>query len=493
MEEFTKELDLLIRSRYPMIYILSYEEARAEEILKNIGRTQKKRVYFWTASRGFTTNNREFDDIVDPFKALLEIHDSKEKAIYVLKDFHHYTEDKLTLRMLRDLARKFRDSYKSIIFLSPVLNIPDELEKDISVMDMPLPDIWDLAQILRDVLRSVRMKQNVRISTDKELIEKVVKAAKGLTAKGAERVFCKAVVDNNDFAEDDLPLVINEKKQIIRKLGLLEYMDFDETMSSVGGLLNLKQWLNLREGAFTNKAKEYGLPAPKGVLLLGVQGCGKSLIAKTVGSFWKMPILRMDVGALFSSYMGKSEENMRRAIKIAESLAPAILWLDEIEKAFAGVSDSFSGDSGTTKRIFGTFLTWMQEKKKPVFIIATANSIKNLPPELLRKGRFDEIFFVDLPKPEERNEIFGVHIKKRKRDPDKFKLDLLSKSTEGFSGAEIEEAIISAMYTAFPQGRDITTEDIIKEADETVPLSETQYEQITKLREWAKNRTRPAS
>ncbi len=493
MKSFIEELDLLIRSRYPLIYVLSYEETRAEDAFKEIGRGQKKRVYFWTASRGFTTNNREYDNLIDPFKALLEIHDSKEKAVFILKDFHHYLDDKLTIRMLRDLARAFRDTAKTIIFLSPVLKIPDELEKDISVLDLPLPKIKELADILKSVLRNVRVNPNVRIQYDKDLIERVIKAARGLTAKGAERVFCKAVVSNNDFCEDDLPLIIDEKKQIIRKKGLLEYIDFDENLAQVGGLQSLKHWLNLREGAFSDKARKYGLPSPKGVLLLGVQGCGKSLIAKTVGSFWKMPILRMDVGALFSSFMGQSEQNMRGAIKIAESLSPAILWLDEIEKAFAGVGDSFSGDSGTTKRIFGAFLTWMQEKKKPVFVIATANSIENLPPELLRKGRFDEIFFVDLPKPDERKEIFNVHIKKRQRNPEKFDINLLAKSTEGFSGAEIEEAIISAMYSAFPQDREITTEDVIHAADETVPLSETQYEQIQKLREWAKNRTRPSS
>jgi len=493
MKAFTKELDLLIRSRYPLIYALTFEETRAEELLKELGKNQKKRTYFWTSSRGFTSNNKDWDGIIDPVKALLEILDSTEKATFVLKDFHPYLNNELVIRLLRDLSHHFRKTYKTIVFLSPVLKIPSELEKDISVLDMPMPDLYELAQILKGVLNSVRMNPKVRIAKDKNLIEKVLKAARGLTAKGAERVFCKAVVENNDFCEDDLPLIINEKKQIIRKAGLLEYFDFDETIAEVGGLESLKHWLNLRTESFTSKAVEYGIPSPKGVLLLGVQGCGKSLVAKTIGSFWKLPILRLDIGAIFSSFIGKSEENMRRAIKIAETLSPAVLWLDEIEKAFAGVSDAFSGDSGTTKRIFGTFLTWMQEKKKPVFVVATSNSIENLPPELLRKGRFDEIFFIDLPVLSERQQIFNIHLQKRRRDPDRFNLELLSKSTEGFSGAEIEEAIISAMHSAFPQNRDIQTEDILSSADETVPLSETQQEQIQKLREWAKNRTRMAS
>ena len=493
MKDFIAEIDLLIRSRYPMIYLLSFEEERAEEILADIAKEQKKRIYFWTASRGFTTNNSEWDGVIEPMKALLQIVDSREKAIFVLKDFHSYLEDSLNLRVLRDLARELRESFKTIVFLSPILKIPQEIDKEITVLDMPLPGLKGLAQILKDVLASVKANPGVKIVADTDLIEKVVKAAKGLTAKEAERVFCKAVVYNNDFCEDDLALIINEKKQIIRKAGLLEYFDSDDTIANVGGLQSLKQWLNLRTAAFSGKAKEYGIPSPKGLLLLGVQGCGKSLVAKTVGSFWKLPILRFDIGSLFGSYIGQSETNMRRAIAISESLAPAILWIDEIDKAFGGVTDTMTGDSGTTKRIFGTFLTWMQEKTAPVFIIATANSIEQLPPEFLRKGRFDEIFFIDLPDAEEREQIFEIHLKKRKRDPEKFNSGLLSKSAEGFSGAEIEEAIISAMYSGFAQGRDITTEDILKASDETVPLSETQFEQIEKLRNWAKNRTRSAS
>lgn len=493
MDDFVQELDLLIRSRYPIIYILTHEEDRAQDLIGSIATEQRKKCYFWTASRGFTSNYREFDGIIEPVKALFTIFDSNEKAIFVLKDYHRYLEDDTNLRLLRDLAGNLRDSYKTIVLLSPVLKVPEELEKDVTVLDMPLPDSKDLTDILKNVLSSVRINPKVRIAADKDLIERVIKAARGLTAKVAERVFCKAIVYNNDFCEDDLPLIMNEKKQIIRKAGLLEYLDYEETLSEVGGLGNLKQWLGLRTRSFTVKAKEYGIPAPKGVLLLGVQGCGKSLTAKTIGSYWKLPILKLDVGSLFSSYMGKSEENMRIAIKISESLSPAVLWLDEIDKAFGGMNESYSGDSGTSKRLFGTFLTWMQEKKKPVFVVATANAIENLPPELLRKGRFDEIFFIDLPKLEERKQIFDIHLKKRKRDPEKFDLGLLSKSTEGFSGAEIEEAIISAMYSGFADGREFVTGDILKTADETVPLSETQYEQIEKLRNWAKNRTRSSS
>jgi SpoVK/Ycf46/Vps4 family AAA+-type ATPase len=301
------------------------------------------------------------------------------------------------------------------------------------------------------------------------------------------------VVNNLSFSEEDIPEVVAEKKKLIRKSGLLEYYDFSENISNVGGLIRLKDWLMQRGMAFSQRARDFGLPEPRGILLLGVQGCGKSLAAKATSSLWNLPLLKLDVGRIFDSYIGSSEKNIREAIKIAESLSPNILWLDEIDKAFSGMGSQSQGDSGVSARVFGTFLTWMQEKRAPVFVFATANNIENLPPELLRKGRFDELFFIDLPTKEERKQIYKIHLIKRNRNPDKFNLDYLSEKSEGFNGAEIEQLVISALYRAFAENRDIEDRDILAEIEETVPLSITYKEKIDFLRDWAKKRARDAS
>jgi SpoVK/Ycf46/Vps4 family AAA+-type ATPase len=291
----------------------------------------------------------------------------------------------------------------------------------------------------------------------------------------------------------DIDIVLDEKKQIIRKSGVLEYYAASTSLKDVGGMEFLKEWLRKRTRSFSDKAAAFGLPAPKGVLLLGVQGCGKSLVAKAIASHWDLPMLRMDVGKVFGSLVGQSEENVRRAIQVAESVAPCVLWVDELEKGFAGVQCGGYGDSGTTQRVFATFLTWMQEKTAAVFLIATANDVSQLPPELLRKGRFDEIFFIDLPDSPEREEIFSIHLKKRKRDPKDFDLKELAKQTAGFSGAEVEQVVIAGLFAAFDKDRELTQEDLLGEAKEFVPLSVMMREEINALREWAKLRTRPAS
>ncbi len=306
----------------------------------------------------------------------------------------------------------------------------------------------------------------------------------------AENVFAKSLVERRKF---DVDVVLSEKEQIIRKSAILEYYRASEAFADVGGLDLLKDWMDKRTVAFTEKARDYGLPAPKGILILGVQGCGKSLSAKSIASLWRLPLLRMDVGKIFGGIVGQSEENIRKAIRVAESTAPNIVWIDELEKGFSGTQSSGISDGGTTARVFGTFLAWLQDKTAPCFVVATANDVSALPPELLRKGRFDEIFFVDLPGEPERAEIFTIHLQKRRRDPAQFDLNALAAATAGYSGAEIEQAVISAMYDAFNLGRDITTEDILKVAGQSVPLSMTMKEKIDMLRYWAGTRARPAS
>ena len=330
------------------------------------------------------------------------------------------------------------------------------------------------------------------ITTD--IREKLLKASLGLTEDEAEKVFRKARVVAGKLTESEVDIVLSEKKQLIRRNGILEYIEEDETLDSVGGLEELKHWLRQRSNAFSERAREYGLPQPKGMLILGVPGCGKSLIAKTTARLWGLPLLRLDMGRVYDgSMVGRSEANLRGALRTAESISPAILFIDEIDKAFAGGAGSADSDGGTSSRIFGSFLTWMQEKNSPVFVMATANRVERLPSEFLRKGRFDEIFFVDLPNEEERKEIFKIHLGKRRRDIERFDFEQLTKVCEGFSGAEIEQGLISAMYEAFAQGREFNQLDIIAAIRATLPLSKTMSEQVTALRDWARQRARPAA
>lgn len=498
LEQTLLDLELLIRSRYPIIYLVTYEEARSQKLLQTLAKKLEKEIYVWSVTKGFDHLTLEKPE--QPLYALFHIENSPEKAIFVLQDFHVFlTPEKnfelnQVVRKIRDLADSLRRSHKTLIIQSPFLYIPPELEKDISVVDLPIPDYSEIMSILNGLLDGLKTNTQVTISKDQDLRERIVKAALGLTANEAENVFAKSIVNNRKFDVEDLQVVLEEKKQIIRKTEFLEYLDLSESMANVGGLSGLKLWLQNRSHAFSEKAKAYGLPEPKGLLLLGVQGCGKSLASKAVANLWTLPLLRMDIGKMFGKFVGDSESNMRKAILTAESLAPCVLWIDEIEKGLSGMGGGGGDhDGGVSKRLFGYFLTWMQEKKSPVFVIATANSIADLPPELLRKGRFDEIFFIDLPSIEERKSIFEIHLKKRNRAPSKFNLDALAQASDGFNGAEIEQTIISALYDTFPKNRDISDQDILTAIKQTVPLSVTMAESIADLREWAHKRARLAT
>jgi len=482
----------LIRARYPIIYIVSWEEQRVEEVLASIARARGRKLFTWTVTQGIGTNSSHprDDRTTDPLAALDYVMDSRDQGIYVLRDFHSFVSDKTITRRLRDLSYALKTSFKTLIILSPVLRIPPELEKEITVVDFPLPDPQELDDLLEGIIRSVKDSSQIDVNLTPEQREQIVKAAQGLTAGEAENVFAKSLVEKHCL---DVDVVVSEKEQIIRKSGMLEYHRATEAFADVGGMDALKEWLQTRSLAFTERARDFGLPQPKGIMLLGVQGCGKSLCCKAVASLWKLPLLRLDAGKIFSGLVGSSEENVRRAISIAESVAPAILWVDEVEKGFAGTQSSAYSDAGTTARVFASFVTWLQEKTAPVFVVATANDISQLPPELVRKGRFDEIFFVDLPSHEERKEIFEIHLRKRKREPAQFDLDLLTAKTKGFSGAEIEQAVIDALYQAFDDGREVTTDDLVLCAKSSVPLSTTMKENIDALRRWAARRCRPAS
>lgn len=505
-----QEIEDLIRARYTLLYVVSSEEKRVENNIVEIAKRRNRNLIAWTCTEGFQDLHRvDADndsatakksslppDTVDPQKALEQLSSYEDNAIFLFKDYHAFLESRnfKALRKLRDLASEFKNGkhYRHIIFLSPVLKMPPELEATVAVVDYELPTRDDIARIVDKIVRSLPPELPLRVREDATYRDRVIESALGLAAEEAENCFSKSLVRTRQF---DINTILAEKKHIIRKSGILEFYETSEDLKDIGGLEILKQWLASRQAAFTQQARDFGLPEPKGILLIGIPGCGKSLTAKAIGSAWKMPLLRLDVGKIFHSLVGSSEENIRKAIKTAEAVAPSILWLDELEKGFAGVGGGGSSDGGTSQRVFGSFITWLQEKTSPVFVIATANDVSQLPPELLRKGRFDEIFFVDLPNEDERANITEIHLRRKRRDPNKFDIQRIVKATQGFSGSEIEQTIISALFDAFEHenGRDIDTEGILNAAREIIPLSYTAKEKIDFLREWARSRARRAS
>lgn len=496
------EIETLIRARYPILYVITSEEMRVQNMLVEIAAKRQKKVFEWTYSTGIVPAGTSIQSqkgrntaTKDPLAALDMVIDQVEPAIFLFKDFHPFlTRNNFAIiRRLKDIALHLKNSFKTIVLISPVMEIPAELDKEVTVINFPQPSKEDLSALLDKIIDDVKDLKQVQVDLDEQGRERLLQSAMGLTLGEAENVFAKIVVKDQRLSADHVDEVFAEKQQIIRKSGLLEYYRAEEDFQSVGGLGVLKEWLNKRAVAFTPEAHAFGLPAPKGILLLGVQGCGKSLCAKAVSRLWQLPLLRFDMGRMFGSLVGSSEENVRRAISVAESIAPAVLWVDEIDKAFVGSQSSGVTDGGTTARVFGTFLTWLSEKSAPVFVVATANDVSQLPPELLRKGRLDEIFYVDLPLEEERAEIFRIHLSKRHRNPDTFDLATLVAGSQDFSGAEIEEAIISALYDAFYAREELCTNHILAGLAETVPLAKTMAEKITAQRNWSVGRARNAS
>jgi len=494
-------LKKLIKAHYPIIALQSFEWYRLKSIIQDTFKSLGFQITTWNNVEGLVTDNKTVEDSENPVMALREIYrlstDSEEcnkKELFLLADYHDYFTDKEIRTRLRILSQELKYSQKHIIILSPIFPIPTELEKEITLLEVPLPDKTELKRTLKVLISEIGEGSQKQIQIDRELEEQLVNAALGLTIHEADLAFSKALVETNGFNYDSIKFVINEKEQVIKKSKILEYYHTNESFKNIGGLNNLKLWLKTRGQAFSARAIEFGLQEPKGVLLTGVPGCGKSLIAKAIASIWNMPLLRLDIGKVFEGIMGSSENNIRKAILTAEGIAPCVLWLDEIEKGLAGMQSSGASDSGTTARVFSTFLTWMQEKTKPVFIVATANNLDALPPEILRKGRFDEIFFVDLPTQKEREEIFKIHVEKLKRTLPNTDYQLLASITKGFNGAEIESVVKEALFLAFDRtvkngsNSDLSREDIVKIIQKTIPLSATRKTEIENMREIAKTR-----
>lgn len=504
MNNFEKETCDLLRARFPYIHITTYEETRLIKELTRIVSTPDlinsvRKVYVWKSSEGFKDSNGMIqEDTYEKIQALNFVRKCEEDALFIFLDFHVFCKntsgnfDDTVVRFLKDLIPNLKQArnFRNVIFVSPTFTLPDDLKKDITVLDFDLPTSDEIASVLDGIIRD-NSGGNLKVNLNPKEKEELVKAAVGLTLQEAENAFARAMVNDGCLNSEDVDIVLKEKSQVIKKSDILEYIDSKVKIEDVGGLENLKKWLSKRDKSWLDSAKKYGLPSPKGVLLTGVPGCGKSLIAKSISSMWHLPLLRFDVSKVFNMYVGNSESNMREAIKMAEAISPCVLWIDEIEKGFSGLGGS--GDSGTTSRIFGTFLSWMQEKTKPVFVVATANNIDSLPSEMMRKGRFDEIFFIDLPTFNERKQIFKVHLESRLTYPEvrgDFEINdeilkHLSNITEGFGGSELEQIVVMGLYDAFSEDRSITLNDFENAVKNTVPLSVTQAEQIISIRNWA--------
>jgi len=472
---FGTDLERFLRARYPVLVVVSLEEERVEGEIAQVCQGLGRSVYLWDFVEGYQgspTNQGVAKR--NPLQALEFVDKVSQGAVFVLRDFDRFWEDVAVSRKLRNLGRQLKELPQNLILLTTTGLVPLHLRELVTIVDFPLPGV--------ETIRQELVKFGIR---DQELLEELTRACQGLSLERIRRVLSLAVADHGELQAGDVTLILAEKQQSIRQTEILDFFPDKTGIEDIGGLDNLKEWLMRRRYAFTDRARQYGIPYPRGLMLVGIQGTGKSLTAKAIAHHWSLPLLRLDVGRLFGGLLGESESRTRQMTQLAEALAPCVLWVDEIDKAFSGDSRA---DGGTTNRVFGTFLTWMAEKTAPVFVVATANNIRALPPELLRKGRFDEVFFVGLPNQEERAQIFAVHLNRvRGYNLRQYDLDRLAYETPNFSGAEIEQIIIEAMHIGFSQNRDFTTEDILEAASQIVPLAQTASGEVEYLLEWAKS------
>ncbi len=492
-QQILQDFKRLVLSKASIVYLLSDEEDRVESLLKECAASfqPKPKFFIWNPFQGLVSEEETIENSKAPLEALDCVIQRTDQSFYLFEGIHPFLSDPLLTRKLKDVHRALRNRYTTVLIVAPTLTVPEELRREMVVYELPLPDASELERVLHSVLAGSATVSKLAESLTPDLRERMVKAALGLTLDQAARAFRSALIGKTTLDASVIDGVIEEKGQLIRKSGILKLVTERPSLDEVGGLENLKEWLKKRSGVLSGEGKTFGIPLPKGVLITGVSGCGKSLCAKVFASYWGIPLLHLDMARLYDGTVGEPEKALQVALQTAETVAPAVLWIDEIE---AGISiQSQKAGGGTQSRVFASFLTWMQEKKNFVFIAATANVIELLPPEVLRKGRFDQIFFVTLPNAQERKAILSIHLKKNGADLSKFNFNMLTKVTEGFNGAEIEQAVHGAMIDAFNDGRPLTEQDLIISAGNIVPLSTTMKEEIGRMERWAYNRAILAS
>ncbi|HOJ53184.1 MAG TPA: AAA family ATPase [Phycisphaerae bacterium] len=490
-----ERLEQLIQARPTAVSIVTNEEDYALKLVREVSLKRGSELWLWSiiggVRDGMMADSPPIPDTEHPAAGLWYLLSKSQPIAAVTLDLAGHLKDEKILRLLRDLIRRFRETGGHLVMIDHREEMPAVVRAEATRFEISLPDEAELESIVRDTVRRISRSSRIEVEITRRGLKTVVRNLRGLTRRQAEQIIIDVVSEDRRFDENDINHVLARKRQALHEGGLLEYIEAPVDLEEIGGLRRLKSWLQMRQNAMSDEAGSFGLGMPRGVLMLGVQGAGKSLCAKAIATAWQRPLLRMDPCALYDRYVGESERRLREALHQAESMAPIILWIDEIEKAFASAA-SRSTDGGLSQRMFGTLLTWMQEHQAPVFLVATANDIEALPPELLRKGRFDEIFFVDLPGKETREHIFAIHLQKRRRDPASFDLDCLAKASDGYSGAEIEQAVISALHEAFASRRELNTKLILDALRASPPLSVTMAERIAGLRTWAEGRCVPA-
>ena len=478
-------------SRYTMLFLKTWEEERWESELSELSLEIERGLVSWSSTTGWQPALSNGSLPEDPAAFLDDIVSYPSEHVFLLKDFHPYLGDPAVVRRLRDLVPTLTEHRKTLLFMGPVCEIPVELQTEAVSMQLPLPGLEEMREQLAAVQADRRLLGEPTLEFDGASEERLLKAVLGLTSREGRKAMARALLGRDEVDDDMFRQLVSEKKHLVQGSDLLEFHDLDEGLVDVGGLEGLKEWVTQRANAFSTRAQEQGVPTPKGVFLLGVQGCGKSLISRAIAELLSFPLVRLDVSNLLAADQGQSEQNMRHVLNLVETIAPAVLWIDEIDKGFAGSGEV--AQETTMTRLLGRFLTWMQEHRSQVFVVATANSIHRLPPEMLRRGRFDELFFVNLPNFHERKPIFDIHLSKRGWKPEKYDVEELARQTEGYSGAEIEQIVVTAMVECYNQGRVLTQKDLDNSREETVPLSVTMEEKIFELREWARDRCRPAT
>jgi ATP-dependent 26S proteasome regulatory subunit len=521
MPDALERLKVLLSSSTPIVVMETVEEMRAVRLVRAACSTLNLATFEWSIASGLVRCGSDVGELVpetnpfatghdqsgaqglynskEPAQALSNLEAMSVEAAFVLKDFHRHMDDPVVVRRLRDVGQKFSVNRRTVIITAPAITIPAELASLVEFLELPLPDKLRLRQIIDETSVRVGKTRTLKRTLDAPGLDAMANNLRGLTEEEAERAASQAIVTRYGITSDTVTDVLQAKKDMLRRSGMLEFIDTaengaPENLAGLGGLENLKRWLAQRRGTWEDAARDFGLEPPRGAIILGVQGCGKSMCARAIAGEWKLPLVKFDTAAIYDKYIGETEKRIQKVFRVAEGLAPCVFWIDELEKVFAGSGpDSASVDAGVSSRILAAFLSWMQDRKAPVFVAATCNNVTALPPELIRKGRFDELFFVDLPNQVERRQIFAIHLAKRKRNPAEFDLDRIAAAAKGYSGAEIEAAVQTALYAAFSSKQPVSTQGLLDALKATVPLSITRSEEIDELRDWARQRAVPAS